>query len=96
MSNPINPASAIQLCAEKRIFEAGDKVQVKSQTGSGFPVFTVGEIEQPRGESVIVVKVWYYNPVDGDIKVAVGPQSVFVKHIDGVTITHPRFAELAT
>lgn len=76
--NEINPAGAVTICSEQKLFKDGDKVQLKAQTGKSFPVFTVGEVEQPRGEKVIVVKVWYYNPVDGDIKVAVGPQAVFV------------------
>ncbi len=79
MNEKINPAGAVTLCQEEKLFAPGDLVQLKSQRGPDFPVYTVGEMEFSPKEKIMIVKVWYYNPIDGDIKVAIGPQSVFRK-----------------
>ncbi len=87
MNEKINPAGAVTLCQEEKLFAPGDLVQLKSQIGSAFPVYTVGEMEFSPKEKIMIVKVWYYNNVDGDIKVAIGPQSVFRKVVVSNSMT---------
>lgn len=70
-------AAVLNNCPEP-IFQLGDLVQLKSATGTVFPVLTVNRIVPFAQDKVTAVEVTYFNSAKGCFEGFGNPQQCFV------------------